>query len=1159
MSNENSNARIDVRVAVIQLECHPCFQTGAANMLAEPFIENARKQCLQELAENDFPVEDLQTYCKETYLAWHRARIVSIVNWLKELEDDEFPDVIVFPEGAVPRQFLNCLYKKLNKKGRSPVIFAGTHGFENSLEAWSNYDDLKVKPTDLSQLLKENSETLSILPVLLPNGDVKLLPKKALSPFERTGIGVPEKEWPSINMPIRVPIKRLGGTKISILPFVCAEALQFVGVGGNAPFDLIVIASYDQSPSRFSALWEQMSLNQIPVVYCNDGAVGGSRIHIPMDARTENWLESGQRSGNLPSGDGIILAQIALRSNATNVGVSRVSLSKYILKTTSVVPENPDAYSYVIANRLLELREQISAKRLEGHPIDTQGLAAELNELVQSKDATPLQTLQISRLLSLARNGKTPEREWNVFADACLIRQTEYNHAPPLMQKFDIARKELVAPRDTGFSKYPPTLPQLESDAATHCHRRISVILDSLNDTSLSAVLQVRSRLAKRIFTRLPGAPTAAVRQLFDGISAEATNHANISLTNQLGALVECFQATSGMLFVVQSESSGGASLVARIMVNTPVREIHRPASDQGGIVGHVASSRSPYVNSWVSNDALNSDPLFDPFYRQTIRSTRGEICVPLFAPDAVGNDELVAVVNLESRIAGAFSAIQVPLLQAAASQMIPDIRVLQAALCKGTSLIAHPKLHGWGAKSILDRVCFEIATSYTGSDLSPSISATVWYADMDKERFYVRGTSRYDFEFVADAYIDNDSFIGRSFHDLGEGDCARGGIDDLPAFRRRRKAARMELERAIVAPLFVGKNSSGSPLTSQGCAKPEKDGVLSLYSFKHEEPQGEVDFNTVFSDERIRRLTVMIRSAMQDFFEVRRRVALAALFRCLKMTYLSPQMQADHLRDIFQDVFEAQACTLFEKHTDVLSVISTSGIEEGNGKFNVAEKCDANWRKDFSLHHSDDAPLSGLTRFLAEHPTSVLRKVDVPDQREVCVDIRDPKLRFCIVPENRVREKGAISPSAHRGFLGASAGSNEQVYGVIRVIRSQQCKPFVKSDEVLISEMASYCSGFFRTFREDRDLGFSIQALDRWLQELNDYVCANLPEMKLLLTSIRYAVRDDRRDWQLRLLSYHTAGSKFLLNENDTFPQRRGNVGWKTIDFNDGRSYPDQ
>lgn len=135
----------NVRVAVIQLECHPSFIIGGRDHSAEPyFAETGTRAVLARLRDHGFPVSDLQEICKTEYQLWHLHRLWSVLEWLESLADPywgaRIPDVLTFSEGSIPPEFLPALAAFARK--HKCAIFAGTHALITVQDGDRLYQDL---------------------------------------------------------------------------------------------------------------------------------------------------------------------------------------------------------------------------------------------------------------------------------------------------------------------------------------------------------------------------------------------------------------------------------------------------------------------------------------------------------------------------------------------------------------------------------------------------------------------------------------------------------------------------------------------------------------------------------------------------------------------------------------------------------------------------------------------------------------------------------------------------------------------------------------------------------------------------------------------------------------------------------------------------------
>lgn len=141
-----------IRVALVQLQGHPALKIGGCDFLSQPFIPHDSAPPLTLLSRYGLAshIEDLQTLFREEYLKWSEQRLRGIFEWFRgndretkganpstrsesgdnvdsppntdalishdkdspapaDESDLRFPDVIVFPEGGVPRRLLKVI------------------------------------------------------------------------------------------------------------------------------------------------------------------------------------------------------------------------------------------------------------------------------------------------------------------------------------------------------------------------------------------------------------------------------------------------------------------------------------------------------------------------------------------------------------------------------------------------------------------------------------------------------------------------------------------------------------------------------------------------------------------------------------------------------------------------------------------------------------------------------------------------------------------------------------------------------------------------------------------------------------------------------------------------------------------------------------------
>lgn len=1133
------NPIVDLKatIALVQLTCHPSLRLGESFLSWEPFLDNEGTGPLETLWDNDFHVDDLQKYCRDRYLLWHRARLAAIVHWFDRLDDLERPDVIVFPEGSIPRKFLSCLYSKLSRHGHSPTIFAGTHSFEWSKEAWQDYMALGVAEEQLKELLASEIESLSVCPILHQGGkSVTLQPKQLLSPWEITAIGL--SQGSTTCTPTKVVHKLSEDTEFTINAFVCSEALQQLGTNPQTP-DLLVVLSHNRDFSRFAALEEHYSKNQIPVAYCNDGRFGGSHVHVVNDARNENWFARSPRSGSLPSGDGILLLQTNLRRVAPTSGINNPLPTSRLLRLSSILPEDPRDSSYRVSCTMTDLKIEVSRMIRDGKPLETEKIAARCAQLEDFEKPLPIQKIQLKRLLGLARNNATPTQEWRAFASDAVVTKSHFRDALKILTKFNVLQLD----REQEFAQGNPVLPcnlqVLERQLTEYCLHGLTAISESATGIANKVVVSTRARLLKHLGVTRSLSPNGALALLLQDMRREAYDAAKSHLSYSVAQIVEKYGATSGMLFVtnerVGPKSEKETTLVSTVMVNTPIPYIERRLNSDDGIVGHVGLTRRPYLADRVVTDALEMDAFLDNHYRPLVPNTMSEVAVPIVSTAIDGKTaQLIGVLNLESRRAGAFSAVQIQSLQAEVMQLMVDIRVIQSFNDPQRTVVWHPKEHGWGLHETLNRVCHRIATTHSFGRTPPSVSCTIWHADQPKKVLYVLGTSRYDFEYVCDEMLDQgNSFLGLAMENLKDGGVLTGKVEDLPRFSRRRKAERMELDKVTVSK-FGKSNATDSGLS----------GLLVIYGFSHEATEMDTNPDAEFTRDTVSRLALTVGQIIEEMLQQRKLCALAHQSAAIASSSASSIDQLNHARIAICEALECSQATVFTISGPKARIVSTSGVDHPTQTYTIgASELDSEGRE------------KGFTRFLASNSGLTLRKHDATDPDETC---RMGQKLGQIIPENKICELGAITTSEHRRFLGASISEDEGVVGTIRLIRNEHERPFNVADEELISVLATQLapvtssislSEDFQVTQKGASQSWNQRSLYVWLQEFRKLCNPIFDECNSVLTSIRYVVPDGHGDWILRLLSFHSTVSKSCRKTEEETSRRRPNIGWLTID----------
>lgn len=277
-------------------------------MLQEPRLPASLEWCLTSLGRDFVELRDSLKSIRESYLDWLTQRTHSLISWLESR--DNLPAVLALPECACPLEILQH-WKEFSVRNKV-AVFAGTHSPRISEPAKVLYRKLGVNKQALRALFKDDVPPPAIAPVFTPDETV-LHSKVIPSIFERIEVSR------SSSRSVTPTIINVAGIRVGLL--VCAEALQLVNLGEDAP-DCVVILSYDKQPSRFTGVIDHLRSNKIPVVYANDGAFGGSGILSAKDARDAGWWWKAPNNGILPVGEAYLEVCIDMAARAVEVGVA---------------------------------------------------------------------------------------------------------------------------------------------------------------------------------------------------------------------------------------------------------------------------------------------------------------------------------------------------------------------------------------------------------------------------------------------------------------------------------------------------------------------------------------------------------------------------------------------------------------------------------------------------------------------------------------------------------------------------------------------------------------------------------------------------------------------------------------------------------------------
>ncbi|TDU80779.1 hypothetical protein EI77_00076 [Prosthecobacter fusiformis] len=1143
--NATTKTIADVRIAVVQLECHPCFTLGAVNYLKEPF--SSEEPILQSLANLGVEVNDLQQLCFNKYLLWHCARLTAVVDWLNNLDVSVKPHVVVFSEGAVPRQFLKCLRKRLNF---NCLVFAGTHALDDSILAWEEYENLGVSSEVLDGVRARSSSRTTVMPVLgetsldphilnpiqdihgtskkrkgknLFKLSVNLRPKFVYSPHEAPLIGQHFDNFPP-DLPtyeLRVSDGE-NVSQVTVLPLICSEALQYLGSKAMNEADVVVISSYDSKHANFRALQDHLASNQIPTIYCNDGRFGGSGIAIKTDARPEPWwFTSAASHGTLPQGDAVLIMKVRTGSNATQVGVFDPEQNHTLLKLTPIIPVSADSQSYQIAQLLDQFRDEVTSQSELNQPVDTENVKRILSNILDRNDCTEVHRACISRLLNLAKNDHASVQEWKALSDSVKIGRDAIEHAERVFRKTvqNVSNTHRIR-KERGIPQPTVSLKELERELSLACYLKCRLLIEEdtykSDRTKNTALLNVRAKLKANLQGRVPLSPLESAHNFIESMKLEAIQSAKDRLKAQVAAITERFGATAGMLFIVKDPPSihgysdeGSRRLVCDIAFNVPYPKIERKIAVTGeGIVGHVAATGQSYLINNVRDITDKDRKLVQPethlsnyIYRKTIPSTKSEVVVPIYCPSPAASNgascpvemefELIGVLNLEARYPGAFAAVQVSEVESAAAALAPGIQVLRSSEGVHSMYGWNPECHKWDRTELLNKLCAQIASAAQTGSFGTSASCTIWHFDQIKECLYVKGTSKFDYEYIAESTLPVESLVGRIARDTAHGRVLRGSVDDFQEFRRPNKAGRMEVSRIIATPIYE--------IASPNASEQVVEGVLTVYSFKHEQGQGDFALDHVFSNAVVTGLATLIGGFIDSIRKIQARIALATLYSRLQESSVKNFDEFEQIRQVCSECLNSEWCSVFMKVQNKLVCVSTSGLigNPGDKAYDLEEP------QPIVYDHKRIPLYQAITPFVGANIGCSLRKHNVPDAREIvkCI-VNGLERKIRIIPQNRLREAGAPTRTAHRRILAASVTRKGRVVGVVRLVRGDSQRPFVEADETMLHLLVQSVANIFdrhTRHREQPQISNSRnRAVGKLLEQSIDKIVENYPPTQL-------------------------------------------------------------
>jgi putative methionine-R-sulfoxide reductase with GAF domain len=539
---------------------------------------------------------------------------------------------------------------------------------------------------------------------------------------------------------------------------------------------------------------------------------------------------------------------------------------------------------------------------------------------------------------------------------------------------------------------------------------------------------RLEARRAKRLAASSRRRVLVAVRHLLRRLTDEARNHAIQRLTEIVAELGERFHGSFTWLFVKE-----GNVLKARVTHNTRMRDLELPLRGHG-IVPHVARVGQGYYSNDVSKDLL---------YRNDLAETRSEMAVPL----VTGDGRMLGVLNVDSRMPGAFSAGQVEDLQAAAGDLVPHLLILEALKGGESWCPWHPEVHGWDLRDTFRQICHAVKDGLGGDGMQ----CTIWYADWANDELFVYATSGYGYEYVTAATLPIDSFTGRVAASP-EGTVREGRPGDR-GFVPKENDAIMGLRKIMAAPIYPGSGPDEPP--DRGRA------VLSIYCFDDQAEEA------LPSREVMARLVEWIGRMTLAYRDLRREVGVACLHQALYAQPCSSDFDFETIKEKFVEILQVDAMSIFARHrgSDQLYCVATTGLETVGRPRRYPPPPEHGESVCYDLRVD-----RGYTTYLAEHPGLCVRSNAGGRGSSGPRTLPD----FPPSPRNKHkhREKLPRTDTDHRRFLGLNVDVDGDTLAVFRLIRSARTKPFTRCDEELVARLARVCVDRLMNWRAMRPEG---------------------------------------------------------------------------------------
>lgn len=277
-----------IRVAAAQIDYQPAYLGRSFSYLREPAILEETENGLAALAKfSDISTE--RSRIKAVWVDHIRRKIESILYFCAV----RAVDLVVFPEYSVPLEVLPLCHESANS--RRMVIVAGSHTVAGDEESRKVYEKIGLGHLNLRPADPNSDIRKSICPIFIPDSAPTVVEKRSKSVWETDMTAGRAASTTSIG---------IRGTTFKIAVLLCIDALELGQLaplysGENAP-ELFIAPSLSRSTTPFDNVCQLSLINEVPSIYVNGAATGGSRIFAKSGTATNNWPAERDGTERLP-------------------------------------------------------------------------------------------------------------------------------------------------------------------------------------------------------------------------------------------------------------------------------------------------------------------------------------------------------------------------------------------------------------------------------------------------------------------------------------------------------------------------------------------------------------------------------------------------------------------------------------------------------------------------------------------------------------------------------------------------------------------------------------------------------------------------------------------------------------------------------------------